>query len=330
MEFVGGIMMPRNIGVIGNLEVDLIFRGINNLPGWGEEIIATSREAKAAGSAGYTAYTLGNFDCNPLVFGPIGNDNEGRFIKDQLDIASINMKHIKIYEDEPTGLSVTFISDEDGERSFVNSIGCLKKYGWDELQPHLETLKELDLVLIAGYFLMPGLRGCTTRRLFETLRVNGTNTALDIGHPPKGWRSVIIKELKPILSLTDYFFPNEDELVGLTDTENHELGCNVLQDWGVKNILLKLGKQGSKYFGHNNKIIAKAVDVNVTDTVGAGDVFNAGFLAGWRNDLSLSESLQLATATSAKFISSNQKKFPTFHEVKETSKKVKIHGDINE
>jgi len=84
-----------------------------------------------------------------------------------------------------------------------------------------------------------------------------------------------------IWELVDYLLPNEIELRELTNTENILKAIRILKSRGVKEVIVKLGKQGAGYEDKNIFNLFPAVPVEqVVDTTGAGDCFIAGFLYG--------------------------------------------------
>jgi sugar/nucleoside kinase (ribokinase family) len=60
-----------------------------------------------------------------------------------------------------------------------------------------------------------------------------------------------------------------------------------------------LGKDGALGISQSQKIHAKSIPVNVVDTVGAGDTFDAGFIYGYLQGWELEKSLRLACVCGA-------------------------------
>jgi len=257
---MGERMRKHRVGIVGNFGVDLVFGKLPKLPDWGEEKVVRDRAEKAAGSAGYTAYTLGYLGIDPLVFGPLGNDYEARIVSTELQHAGVSRKNLTIFEDQPTGLSVTFVRG-DGQRCFVTHLGNQAFYGWNHVDPKLSILKGLDLVQLSGYFLMPGLRGDASCKLFEILQGAGVQTALDVGGPSEGWTRTVRSELRDLLAVTDWFFPNEDELAGMTGTTNIVAGGQKLLELGTKNIVVKMGAKGGLLAVHSRLKACRTLSV---------------------------------------------------------------------
>ena len=69
-------------------------------------------------------------------------------------------------------------------------------------------------------------------------------------------------------------------------------------DGGVKNCVLTMGEKGSLFMSETEKIVTPAFDINVIDTTGCGDAFDAGMIVALIKNLDLETSLKFATITS--------------------------------
>ena len=101
-----------------------------------------------------------------------------------------------------------------------------------------------------------------------------------------------------LLSVTDIFFPNKTEALSITGTNHLEAAGKQLAKKS-KVVAIKLGADGAALFTADTMLTAPSISVNVVDTVGAGDTFNAGFLYGFLNEWDLNRSLQLGTVCGA-------------------------------
>ena len=85
-----------------------------------------------------------------------------------------------------------------------------------------------------------------------------------------------------IFESVDYLTPNESELRILLDLpaddprSSREL-AQELRRRGVRNVITTLGREGAMIFTDTLDIRVPAIEVEVTDTTGAGDAFNSGF-----------------------------------------------------
>ena len=62
-------------------------------------------------------------------------------------------------------------------------------------------------------------------------------------------------------------------------------------------IAVKMGKQGAVCYADNRKYECKPIDVKVTDTVGAGDNFDAGFVYAYLSGYSIEDALKTGCIT---------------------------------
>jgi sugar/nucleoside kinase (ribokinase family) len=77
-----------------------------------------------------------------------------------------------------------------------------------------------------------------------------------------------------------------------------------------------LGAGGSLALSGDQLVTQPIFPANVYDAVGAGDVFDAGFLTGIRSGWTLAESMAFGSAAAALYISKEEDRYPSFSEVK--------------
>jgi ribokinase len=83
--------------------------------------------------------------------------------------------------------------------------------------------------------------------------------------------------------------PNALELELLTGETDYPKGSKMIIDMGVQIVAVKLGNKGCYVTNGQEKRTIQPFKVPVTDTTGAGDAFNAGFLYGLLNGKPLLE-----------------------------------------
>ena len=85
--------------------------------------------------------------------------------------------------------------------------------------------------------------------------------------------------LRPLIERSFVVFVTEDEVKRLTDLD-FTSGSDLLLGMGPSIVACKRGKKGAYVVSHSDRVMLPAEPVEVVDNTGAGDVFNAGFLAG--------------------------------------------------
>jgi sugar/nucleoside kinase (ribokinase family) len=96
---------------------------------------------------------------------------------------------------------------------------------------------------------------------------------------------------------TDVLLPNENEALALADVHDGDLiaACRRLSTM-VGLTVVKRGGGGALAWSHGRSVTVPGLPTDPVDTVGAGDSFNAGFLAGWLDRQPLAACLRLANA----------------------------------
>jgi sugar/nucleoside kinase (ribokinase family) len=101
-----------------------------------------------------------------------------------------------------------------------------------------------------------------------------------------------------LLLLTNVFLPNETEALSITHAGDVESAARQLAERSEL-VAVKLGAEGAAACSQNVFTQSKSISVNVVDTVGAGDTFDAGFIYGYLNHWSIEKSLRLACVCGA-------------------------------
>ena len=110
--------------------------------------------------------------------------------------------------------------------------------------------------------------------MFARARRLGLTTSLDTNWDPSGrWAG-----LAGILAETDVFLPNAAELLAVTGAAALEDAAAMLVKGGTT-VVLKDGARGGRAWWPGGDCAAPGLAMDVVDTTGAGDSFNAGFLA---------------------------------------------------
>jgi sugar/nucleoside kinase (ribokinase family) len=104
-----------------------------------------------------------------------------------------------------------------------------------------------------------------------------------------GWR------LRETLPQTDIFFPNEQEARFISRTSDLEEAIRVFKELGVAITAVKQGEKGALVLSRDERHSCVLPAATGGDSIGAGDSFDAGFLAGWLRGLPLEQCLRIAS-----------------------------------
>lgn len=298
---------PRLI-VAGNANVDLLLGPVRPWPRVGTEVVVDRAAWRVGGALGNTALALAAMGVAADLVWDVGDDAMGAWLTAELAAAGTPPRRLTA----PTSVTVA-LTHPDGERTFVSHLGHLAASPPDALAHALAQARAGDVVLVGGSFLLPRWRPALAE-LFARARARGLRTALDTGWPTDGWDEAARAELRATLAHVDLFLPNLEEARGFLDAGDVPV-AGLLADLDALTAgrsVLKLGGTGAAWREDGRVRKAPAPRVDVVDTVGAGDTFNAALLAAWRGGLSWPSAVALAVRAASHAIATAPRRYPSW------------------
>ena len=262
--------------ILGNANVDLVLGEIDGWPQIGTEIMVERAETRAGGSAGNSALALAGMGVPHRFIASTGDDANGAFLRGAFDAASCD------WTVAPCATTLTVgIVHKGGDRAFFTTPGHLDVASAQDLIARLPDAPDGPaFALISGGFLMPGIRA-GTNDLLDALAARGWRTAIDPGWPPEGWREETLALMEGWLARADIALLNEVEVRAVAGRRETDEAADLLAArlGPGRMLVVKRGGEGASAHVDGRRFHAAAPKVRVIDTVGAGDTFNAGFLA---------------------------------------------------
>jgi len=256
--------------VVGDANPDLVLRG-DVRPRFGQaEQLLTGADLVLGGSAAITAAGCARLGLTTSLLTAIGDDVFGDITRERLTERGVTLIQPRTATGLPTGLSVILTPPED-DRAILTLPGTIPTLRpADVTDEHLAETRHLH---VASLYLQPqlaaGLAG-----VFERARARGVGTSLDTNwDPAEKWESIA-----EILAFTDVFLPNANELMAITGLDSADAAAASLVANGAT-VVMKDGARGARAWWPGGACAAPGETVEVVDTTGAGDSFNAGFLA---------------------------------------------------
>lgn len=283
---------------VGVLVADHLCAPIPRLPRAGELILTDRLLLNIGGCASNAAMDLARLGVDVAVVGCVGDDAFGRFVVETLEQGGVDVASIVRLGD--IGTSGTLIVNVRGEdRRFIHAMGANARLTADRIPR--DRLRQAKLLYVGGYLLMPGLKQDELAALFREARSQGVRTVLDVVLPGPGdhWR-----EFERLLPETDVFLPNNDEaaaITGLTDPREQALRFHRA---GAKTVVITCGGEGTVLVGDGLRLHAATYPVTFVGGTGAGDAFDAGYIAGMLQGLGPRECLQWGSALGASCVRS--------------------------
>ena len=282
-------MKPYDLLVAGEINPDLILSG-NVIPEFGqvEKLVDTAALTIGSSSAIF-ACGAARLGLNVAFIGLCGDDVFGHFMLDEMSKRGVDVSHVIVRKDGQTGLSI--ILNNDIDRAILTHSGLIAELQASAIADSL--LAQARHLHVASYFLQTKLQP-DLPALFKRAQSLGLTTSLDTNYDPsEEWIG-----FDELLAVTNVFLPNETEAKSLTGAENAEEAATRLQS-KVEALAIKLGKNGALGISKSQRVQVESIPIKVVDTVGAGDSFDAGFMAGYLNDWGLEKSLRLACVCGA-------------------------------
>lgn len=228
------------------------------------------------GDAMNEATIISRLGFNTGLMACIGDDAAGQFILRSCQKDGIDTEGLKIDPDVDTSMNIGLVT-ADGERTFItNRNGSL----WKENISHVnfDKMKEAKILSLASIFNCPLLDGKALIKIFKEAKSADMTITADMIMPRLG---ETLDDIKEALSYVDYFFPNFDEACLLTGETEEDKVAETLYACGVKNVVMKIGKRGCYIRNKDGVMIVPACKgITAIDTIGAGDNFASGFIAG--------------------------------------------------
>ncbi len=267
------------IAVVGNANLDLVGGPLDRWPEQGTETFLDRADSRIGGSAANTALVLRRLGARAGLIASAGADIVGDMIAGQfggpLDRITRTLG--------PSSVSFGVLHP-GSERSFFSTPGHLDHFTADTVGHGLDGWPVAGaIMLLSGSFALPQL-GPETTAILRHWRAQGAQTVIDPGWPGDGWTKANQALAFDWIAQSDAILLNDKELLGLTGGAAIELALERaslhLRDDAA--LVVKCGPKGAMCRIGSETFRASSPAADVFDTIGAGDAFNAGYLAAWQ------------------------------------------------
>ncbi|MEA3453776.1 MAG: ribokinase [Candidatus Caldatribacteriota bacterium] len=257
----------KKVLVLGSINIDFV-SFVSRYPHPGETLVSNDFGIFQGGKGANQAIALAKLDIPTLMLGKVGKDILSNLALSSLKESGVDTTGISKSQKSSTGSASIWVNVQ-GQNSIVIYPGANGEVYEDFIIQHEKFFDDASWLLTQ--FEVP------LKSILLALKLSkkhGLKTVMDPA-PVKKFSN------NHIWGLVDYLLPNEIELKELTHTEDVLKGIHILKSRGVKEIIVKLGKQGAVYEDEGKLLFFPAVPIEqVVDTTGAGDCFVAGFLHG--------------------------------------------------
>jgi sugar/nucleoside kinase (ribokinase family) len=283
-------MRKYDVVTFGDLCVDFLMSGEDVVPEFGQvEKIVEDYFLEMGGSCSIFACQAAKLGLKVAILGKVGKDQFGDLILSRMQESGVDIRYVEIDPELKTGCGIA-LCKPDGDRAIMTYMGSINvltegdvKDEWLGLARHLHH---------GSYYLHTGLRPGIPG-IFRRAKAMGLTISLDTNwDPEERWG----EGLEEVIGLVDVFLPNEAEALRIANTERLQEAVSCLHAMGTKIIAVKRGAKGAMASDGSTSRYCSVEPVSGGDSVGAGDSFDAGFLAGWLKGLPLEQSLKIGCA----------------------------------
>jgi sugar/nucleoside kinase (ribokinase family) len=253
----------------------------------------------SGGSAGNTAAGVAALGGRAGFIGQVADDQLGEIYRHDIRGVGVEFETPALDIGVPTARSMVLVTP-DGQRTMNTFLGAAQHLPADAIDP--KQIEDAAILYLEGYLWDPEVPRRAMTQAIEIARAAGRKVAFTLSDS-----FCVDRHREGFLQLidggfVDILFANEDEVVALTGAAGLEgaLGLSAK----VPVLVVTRSEKGALAIAGGERADVPAEPVErVVDTTGAGDLFAAGFLAGFARGRPLEESLRMGAIAAAEVIS---------------------------
>jgi sugar/nucleoside kinase (ribokinase family) len=282
-------LKPFDLLTFGDMCVDLIVNGEDVVPQFGQvEKLVDNYTLEMGGSCCIFACQAARLGLRTAILGRVGEDSFGQLILQRLTECGVDTRYVIVDPGLKTGLGIALCKLND--RAILTYLGSISAVRPQDVSDGL--LASARHLHHGSYYLHTGLQPAIPE-IFQRARRLGLTTSLDTNwDPAERWDG----GLEEVLPYVNICMPNEQEALLISRQDSREGAAAHFQSRGTGIVAIKGGEKGAWAYAGGQAFERKVLPVTGGDSIGAGDSFDAGFLAGWLRSLPLEACLRIATA----------------------------------
>lgn len=277
---------------IGTALVDSIIRGFDPVPVSASGYRAQSGSLNVGGEAVNEAVTAAKLGLRTRILCHAGQDAAGDMIRSMLENNGVYTDAV-IRSGHSTPVTTMFVNPDGTRKSITNEA---HHYNFHP-EKYIPVIRSARAVSLGSLFRAPFQDTGVIHEVILQAKNAGALILADTKLP--NFEKLSLEDIRDILPLVDYIFPNEDEAAYFSGKTDPDEAADVFLQYGVHNVIIKLGSRGCLFKNGRESLFLNAYDIHAVDATGAGDNFIAGFacekLAG-QSDL---DALRFANACGA-------------------------------
>jgi ribokinase len=281
---------PPRVIVVGSANVDLCMN-LPVLPAPGETIGGSKFRQTFGGKGANSAVAAAQAGGNVALIGCVGKDSNGAEMLANLRAKKVDTTFVQEHPTAPTGVAFIFI-DQVAQNMIGIAAGANNEVHPGRLNDLLDVLTQADIIIIQNE-----VPAATVTRMLHLAEEKALR---------------VLYNCAPALQIHGRFLPgvewlviNESEAAAIsecpvTNLAEAEFAAQELRVFGLKNVIITLGKDGVFVASEDDKTFhVPAFSVKAVDTVGAGDTFCGALAVACGEGRPLPEAVRFASAAAA-------------------------------
>ena len=226
--------------------------------------------------------------------GKVNDDQFGSKYEEGLKSESVEYFYSKKKEELPTGTCLILVTP-DSERTMCTFLGTAGKINENDVSS--DAIKQSETILLEGYLWDEG----EPKKAFEKAIQSAKKVAMSLSD------QFCVDRHKPhfldlVKNKLDITFANEQEMMSLIDTKNFKDVINFSKETNKLIVITRGDKGAMSICGDEVNENGIEENLNIKDLTGAGDLFAAGYLHGYLNNLNSLECLNKGKEMSSRVI----------------------------
>ncbi|MCR4429236.1 MAG: sugar kinase [Caldiserica bacterium] len=303
--------------VIGDINIDISGR-FDSWPEKGGCVFSSKPQINLGGTGANVGVALSRLELKVSLASAVGNDAFGREALENLKREKINTALVQVQPQYNTGLVFTAI-DEFGERTFfVFRRDCADIHM--TLEPEALLKEQADEIFVTGVSIAEGIE--SYHSILGFLEKSGKQKIFfdpNIRSPNGKITEETRERYLHVLRFSKVFLPNEQEILEIMRENSLKTAIKKALEMGVEEIWVKRGKEDFLWASQKGGFVAfPTMKVSqVSDTTGAGDLFDAAIIFGLTNNWTAQETAIFAAKATAFSVQrpGSISSFPSLHDL---------------
>ena len=285
--------MSYDILCVGMALVDSIIRGFDPEPVSASGYRAESCALNVGGEAVNESMAAAKLGLHTGILCSLGEDDAGALIESALRRCGVDTGPAVRTREHPTPITTMFVNGDGTRRSVTNRAHTRNFHP----ENHTACFTGVRAVILGSLFRAPFDDPPVICAVLRAARACRALTLADTKLP--NFRFLTLDDIADALPLIDFITPNEDEARYYTGKNEPADMAAVFLDYGVKNVIVKLGAKGCYFRNAETSITLPPFPIDAVDATGAGDNFIAGFASELLRGRDIPDALRFANACGA-------------------------------